>query len=145
MWIGQIGNIDMIKLYLDVDGVLLTTKNTQAAEGGIAFIENILSNFDCYWLTTHCRDNNTDNVLRALSKYYPSNIIEKLKKVKPTKWDTLKTEGIDFNSKFYWLDDYIFEIEKDVLKQHGCLDNLILVNLANKEELFTISSFLVSL
>lgn len=129
----------MIKLYLDVDGVLLTTKNTKTAEGGIAFIEYVISNFDCYWLTTHCKDTSTDNVLKILSKYYPPNIIDKLKKVKPTKWDTLKTEGIDFNSKFYWLDDHAFEAEKKVLKQHGCLNNLILVNLANKDELSNIS------
>ena len=126
----------MKKLYIDVDGVLLTSKNTQMAEGSIAFIEEVLSRFDCYWLTTHCKDGNNNQVLNYLSQYFPINIIEKLKKIKATEWDTLKTEGIDFTSDFYWFDDYVFEIEKIELRKHDCLNNLILIDLNRPNELF---------
>ncbi|MBQ3989453.1 MAG: hypothetical protein II630_01310, partial [Bacteroidales bacterium] len=53
-------------------------------------------------------------------------------------WTALKTEGIDFESDFIWLDDYPREAEKDVLRQHGCYRSLIQVNLDNKDELFDV-------
>ena len=125
----------MKKLYLDIDGVLLTTKNTRAADGAVEFIDLALSNFECYWLTTHCKDGNCNQVLKLLAQYFPNDIIERLKRVKPTKWDTLKTEGIDLGSDFYWLDDFVFEAEKQVLKKNLRLDNLILVDQNNKDDL----------
>lgn len=128
----------MKRIYLDIDGVLLTAKHKTKAPGSIAFLNFILSKFDCYWLTTHCRDGNAEGLLRMLSQYYPLDSIEKMHKIKPTKWDTLKTEAIDFNSSFYWLDDCVFESEKMILKQKGCLDRLIVVNLNNENELLKI-------
>ena len=125
---------------MDVDGVLLTTKNKRAADGSVAFIKYILSHFDCYWLTTHCRDGNADTLLRMLSQYFPSDTLDKLKKIKPTIWTTLKTEGIDFTSGFIWLDDYVFQAEKDELTKHYCLENLILVDLNRDGELVKISN-----
>lgn len=130
----------MEKLYLDVDGVLLTNKNTRVAPYGVEFIDAVTSKFDCYWLTTHCKDGNTDMVLDRLSKYYPTKTIAKLQAVKPVKWNTLKTEGIDFDSDFFWVDDYVFTIEKKVLASNGCMDKLILVDLNRKNELLKICS-----
>lgn len=125
----------MKKLYIDIDGVLLTKRNTRASCGAIEFIDYAIKNFDCYWLTTHCRDGNTDGLLKMLSQYFPQYTLEKLKMIKPTVWSTLKTEAIDFSSAFLWLDDYVFEAEKKVLREKGCLNNLILVNLENAKEL----------
>ena len=75
-----------------------------------------------------------------LSHYFPPNIIKMLHQVKPTKWDTLKTEGIDFDSDFYWIDDYAFEAEKQVLIRKDCINRLIVVNLNRKNELLRICS-----
>ena len=47
------------KLYIDIDGVLITTKNPVAPSGIDRFIQFITSNFDCYWLTTHCKGEST--------------------------------------------------------------------------------------
>ena len=44
-----------MKLYLDIDGVLLHPKEDKAAEHAAELIEYITSEFDCYWLTTHCK------------------------------------------------------------------------------------------
>lgn len=129
----------MYKLYLDIDGVLLTSKNTKAADGAIEFVNFALSNFDCYWLTTHCKDGNCKQVLKLLAQYLPDDVVENLKKVKPTKWNTLKTEGIDFESDFIWVDDYVFEAEKKVLELHTCVENLLLVNLDNHDELLRVT------
>lgn len=125
----------MRKLYLDVDGVLLTTKNTQIAEGIEDFINYIVTNFDCYWLTTHCKDGSTKNVLNMLSQYVPNHIAKQLLAVKPTIWNSLKTEAIDFKSDFYWIDDCVFNAERQILYNNNCINKLILVDLNNPEEL----------
>ena len=123
-----------MKLYLDIDGVLLTTKNTQPAEYSNEFIDYIISHFDCYWLTTHCKGN-TIYALEYLSKYFSQQTIDKLKCIKPTQWDTLKTEAIDLSEEFIWLDDYPFIAEKEFLKVHNCENKLIIVNLNRQNEL----------
>ena len=135
----------MRKLYLDVDGVLLTRKNVRMADGAIEFIDYALSNFDCYWLTTHCRTNDTCNILKYLSEFIPLDTIDKLAVVKPSLWDTGKTEGIDFNSDFYWLDDFLFEFEKITLEKHYRLNRMIKVNLENHGELKRIQNLAATL
>ena len=122
------------KLYLDIDGVLLTTKNTQPAEYANEFIDYIIEHFNYYWLTTHCKDD-TSNVLQYLSKYFSSTTIDKIRCIKPTNWDTLKTEAIGMSEQFVWLDDRPFLAEIEILKQHNCENKLIKVNLNNKDEL----------
>lgn len=133
-----------MKLYLDIDGVLLTAKNPQAAEGAAEFVEFITDHFDCYWLTTHCQGN-TDTALRYLSDYFDDATMERLQSIKPTRWETLKTDGIDFNSRFVWIDDYAMQAEKTVLKQHDASDSLILVDLYGINNLKTIMKRLLNL
>ena len=135
----------MKKLYLDVDGVFLTKKNTQAAENVDKLLNYILPRFDCYWLTTHCHGGDSSVLLDMLSTYFPQETLCKLRKIKPSTWDTLKTEAIDFESDFYWIDDYVFQAEKRVLKQHNCLDRLVLVDLSREKELINIVSTLDAL
>lgn len=125
----------MTKLYLDIDGVLLTKHNTRAADGIEEFLDHVLAEFDCYWLTTHCRDGNPDHLLRMLAFYFTSDVMVKIQRVKPTAWNTLKTEAIDFNTDFFWVDDYVFEAEMNVLRRHKCLNKLLLVDLDKENEI----------
>ena len=97
----------MKRLYLDIDGVLLTTKQTRPASNVQEFINFVTSNFDCYWLTTHCKGNN-QTVLKYLSEYFNKETLKKFETIKATNWTTLKTEAIDFNSDFFWLEDFHF-------------------------------------
>ena len=127
----------MLKLYLDIDGVLLHTKKPHAAEYAAEFIDYVTANFDCYWLTTHCKGDAT-TAQQYLTEYFPAEVMEKIKRIKPTNWDTLKTDAINFHEKFIWLDDYPFRAELDVLKQHGCEERCIVVNLHNSDELKSI-------
>lgn len=131
------------KLYIDIDGVLLTIKNTQRPQYAVEFIDYITSTFDCYWLTSHCKEGNSTYLLQYISSYYNDDIIEKLKKIKPTSWLTVKTEAIDFDSDFYWLDDYVFEFEKKVLKEYHKFERWIKVNLSQENELKRIKKLLV--
>jgi hypothetical protein len=98
----------MTKLYLDIDGVLLTAKHTQAAPGVDEFVEFIIQRFECYWLTTHCKGDSAA-ALRYLTRFLKLATVEKLRQaVQPTNWDTLKTEAIDLASDFYWLNNGLF-------------------------------------
>jgi len=124
----------MKKLYLDIDGVLLTTKQTSPASNVQEFVNFVTSNFDCYWLTTHCKGNN-QTVLKYLSEYFDKETLTKLETIKPTSWTTLKTEAIDFNSDFFWLEDFPFQSEINILDSKSKKDKLIIVDLNKSDEL----------
>ena len=132
----------MTKLYLDIDGVLLTAKHTQAAPGVDEFVEFITQHFACYWLTTHCKGDSVP-ALRYLSRFLQPTTVEKLRQaVRPTTWDTLKTEAIEVTADFYWLDDSPFQVEIAYLQTRGVADRLVVVNLNRPDELSTISKTL---
>lgn len=124
-------------LYLDIDGVILTPKDTKPSQYSKEFLEYVIENFNCFWLTTHCKGE-SNSTISYLSKYFNDEAIQLFKKIKPTTWTTLKTEGIDFNSDFVWLDDYPFKSEKEILKQHSCLDSLIEIDLNRDNELINV-------
>lgn len=100
-------------------------------------IDFITTRFHCFWLTTHCRAK-ANHSIKYLSQFYNISDIEKLKTLSSTDWETLKTEAIDLNSNFLWLEDYPFEAEKRVLHEHGKTNSLILVDLKKENELLTI-------
>ncbi len=129
------------RLYLDIDGVLLTAKDARPAEHVSEFIEFITASFDCYWLTTHCKGDSL-TAIRRLKPYLPEDTLDKLSVVKATSWNTLKTEAIDFVSDFYWLDDCPLHSEKAVLKDRNCFDRLVIVDLNRPSELVRIIDFL---
>lgn len=129
----------MTKLYLDIDGVLLTARHTQAAPGVAAFVEFVTQHFACYWLTTHCKGD-SEPALRYLSRFLAPATLELLRQaVQPTNWDTLKTEAIDVAADFYWLDDSPFQSETAYLQARGVADRLIVVDLNRPEELASIA------
>jgi len=128
----------MTKLYLDIDGVLLTAKHTQAAPGVDEFVEFITQHFACYWLTTHCKGDSAP-ALRYLSSFLKPATLERLRQaVQPTNWDTLKTEAIDVTADFYWLDDSPFQSEIAYLQARSVANRLVVVNLNRPDELVTV-------
>lgn len=95
--------------------------------------------FACYWLTTHCKGDSAP-ALRYLSGFLKPATVEKLRlAVRPTNWDTLKTEAIDLASDFYWLDDSPFQSEIAYLKANNVSNRLLVVNLNRPNELAAIS------
>jgi hypothetical protein len=128
----------IIKLYLDIDGVLLTAKHTRAAEGVDEFVDFVTTHFECYWLTTHCKGESR-TALKYLVQFMQSETIKKLEDaVRPTNWDALKTEAIDFESDFYWLDDSPLPVERRILEDNGVGDRLVLIDLERPSELANI-------
>ncbi len=130
-----------MKLYMDIDGVLLDYENDGCADYAIELIDYVVDEFDCYWLTTHCKGDESV-ALRYLSEYFPEETLKKLRRVKPTNWGSLKTEGIDFDSGFIWLDDYPFQAELAMLERYGASESLFRVNLKNQDELLNVLDFL---
>ena len=128
-------------LYLGIDGVLLDYNTDTYANGAIELIDYITNEFDCYWLTTHCKGDITP-AIEYLSNYFSAETIEKLKTIKPTYWEDLKTEGIDFDKNFIWLDDYPFQAELSVLEHFGVSDSIYKVDLRKENELLTVLNHL---
>jgi hypothetical protein len=122
------------KLYLDIDGVLLTNKNTKPADDSSLFIEYIVDKFDCFWLTTHCKGD-IGNTMKYMARYFDEKTLKVLTEIKATNWTNLKTEAIDFSHEFVWIEDYPFNSEKEVLLSYNRLDSLVLVDLNNRNEL----------
>ncbi|MGB0429563.1 MAG: hypothetical protein ACPGLV_03755 [Bacteroidia bacterium] len=131
-----------MNLYIDIDGVLLT-KSLRIPKNGIEFLEYCVNNFNCYWLTTHCR-HNENNAVKYLLQAYPIELKSSLELIKPTNWDSLKTEGIDFTKPFYWLDDYPMQSELRELEKHNVMDAMIKVDLSKSLELKRIISILTA-
>lgn len=134
----------MKKLYLDIDEVLLTRRG-EPAEGLEEFLKFATESFDCYWLTTHC-DGDTKDVFLYLVGKIPAEAIPFIEKIKPTKFGTFKTEAIEFESGFFWLDDTLFEGEKAMLVKWGVLESFIHIDLvSNPNQLFEVMKKLGSI
>jgi hypothetical protein len=117
-----------MNVYLDIDGVLLAN-DLNAAEHVYEFLKVATQN-PTFWLTTHCKGDAMTAVKRLGTVFTPA-MMELIKDIKPTNWDTAKTDGIDFSQPFLWFDDDLFEDERKVLESHGVLENWIEVDLAH--------------
>ncbi len=108
-----------MNIYLDIDGVLLDTKEYKQMPYLKEFLTTVfdISNGEVYWLSTHTKDGNSDMAIYHLQEKLDKDIFEMIKGIKNTKWNTLKTEGIDLNSDFLWFDDVIFQAEYNVLEK----------------------------
>lgn len=117
-----------MNIYLDIDGVILTRQGDQMPylKEFFDFVFKI-SPTNVYWLTTHCKDGTTDGLLNHLKGRLDTINEEYCMKVKPTKWQTLKTEAIDFDNEFWWFDDYILTAEQKILEQYSKLHSWVKV------------------
>jgi hypothetical protein len=136
----------MVKIYLDVDGVLLGQEsgNVVLARHAEKLIDFLIENFDVYWLTTHC-SGDARRVISYLSRYAPQSLIEKLSSIKPTRFGVVKTDAI--SGDFYWLDDNPLQAEIAELRRREKLDRWIDVNTRARPDdlLFAIDELLYCL
>lgn len=130
----------MTKLYLDIDGVLIG-KNQRIPNRIEDFLGFIFKEFDCYWLTTHCKGD-IKTVIKYLGEFYPESYEKYWRKIKSTNWDALKTEAIEFSSDFVWLDDQPLQSEMLQLSNHESISNLIIVDLQKDSEISRIRKIL---
>jgi len=114
-------------LYLGIDGVILT-KGVLPALHLDRFLKYILVNFSVSWLSSRCRGN-SEGTVKYLSQFIMPDTVILIKGIKPTNFHLDKTEAIDFNEEFFWLDGPLFDSEKNTLKEHNDYDSWIELDL----------------
>ncbi len=128
-----------MNIYLDIDGTLLhedqwDLKN-QAALGLVDFIV-ALRPHNTFWLTTHCRDGNPERARTIMKQYVPKELYADIDRIKPTVWDIMKTEAIDWTQDFIWFDNEILPFEWEQIEQGSEKQQAIEINLrANPNQL----------
>ncbi|MFH0767415.1 MAG: hypothetical protein V1920_04925, partial [Bacillota bacterium] len=116
-----------VNIYLDIDGVILAN-DQQPAKHAKKFLQYITENHTVYWLTTHCKGD-ADYTVNFINRFFDVETLTFLKKIKPTNWSMSKTEAIDFSKPFLWLDDQLFDFEKEDLIKHNALKNWVELDL----------------
>ena len=123
-----------MRLYLDVDGVLLGRGPASAADIALAggaddLLTFALDRFDVRWLTTHGRDGTTDGVLAHLAEFASADFLALAARVQPTLWSTVKVEAFEgSNGDFVWFDDAPLAVERQFLADRGWSDRWWSVN-----------------
>lgn len=125
------------KLYIDINGTLINKKRQCASKHVEEFVDFVLSNYDCYWLSPECCYPIEETKI-YLSNFFSASVVNKLTAIKQTFWNTSKTEAINFNEDFIWLDSYIFGYENEILKRNNKTQNILLVQEAEVDLLDTI-------
>ncbi len=114
-----------MNIYLDIWGTLY--KTASPIEDRMKLLEYILEKCPdtTYWLTTYCQYgiNRAEDVLAR--EFPPEFAHQVAEKVQVAEWETLKTEGIDFDRPFLWLDDNCASAEFTVLKSKAAEQNYI--------------------
>lgn len=126
------------KLYIDINGTLINKKKQCASQHVEEFVDFVLSNYDCYWLSPECCYPIEETKI-YLSNFFTPTVVEKLIAIKQTYWTTSKTEAINFNEDFIWLDSYIFGYEREILKRNNKTRNVLLLEGKETDLLDTIS------
>lgn len=132
-----------MNIYLDIDGTLIHEDRwdmaNPAADGLDEFII-ALRPHTAYWLTTHCRDGNPERVREIMKRYVPVELHADIDRIKPTTWDMMKTEGIDWSQDFIWFDNDISPFEWERIEQGSENQRAIEVNLKrNPKQLIEIA------
>jgi hypothetical protein len=121
-----------MNIYLDIDGTMLHEDNWNTenqAVAGLAEFIIALRPHTTYWLTTHCRDGNPDRARSIMKQHLPLELHPDIDRIKPTTWDILKTEGIDWSQDFIWFDNDISPYEWEQIEQGTENQQVIQVNL----------------
>jgi hypothetical protein len=108
------------KIYLDIDGTLIhedLTENYGKPAAGLEELIVALRAYDVYWLTTHCTDGNPVHAQNKLKQVLPEALYADIERIRPTVWQSLKTEALDFKSPFIWFDNDVMDAERWILKR----------------------------
>lgn len=133
----------IMKIYLDIDGTMihedLTENYCKPAKGLIEFLV-ALRPYDTYWLTTHCTTGDPENARRIMKEKVPEAYHADIDRIKPTVWQDMKTEALDFSSDFIWFDNDVFDAEWKVLEKCAENQSVVQVDLrTNPEHLIEIT------
>jgi hypothetical protein len=98
-------------------------------------LQTILSIYpdNTYWLTTHCWQGE-NRCIEILTPVLHPDTVALLQKIKPTEWNELKTDAIDFKQPFLWFDDDLLPEEAEVLREHDAMSGHVLVDIYHSPE-----------
>ena len=118
-----------LNIYINIDGVLLTNDGTPAKHAE-EFLRNVLAYYpySTYWLTEDCQGD-AGIPMKRIGHLFNAETVELMKKIKPTSWNTLKTNAIDLTKPFYWFESKPSYEEIHTLVEHDVFHNLIKVDL----------------
>lgn len=130
-----------MNIYLDIDGTMIHEDliESRAADGLSDFIISLRPH-QTYWLTTHCRDGNPERPREIMKRFVPPELHADIDRIKPTVWDMMKTEGIDWSEDFIWFDNDISAFEWEQIEQGRDNQQVIEINLkANPKQLIEVT------
>ena len=132
-----------MKVFLDIDGVLLGTDRTRPSRLALAdhacdFLEFVVGHFDVRWLTPHCRGDATPAV-QHLVRHAPASERERLltaaSRIAPTDFRELRTDALPAASEaFVWIDDGPTEPELAALRQRRLFDRWLWIDTREEPE-----------
>lgn len=123
----------MIRAYIDIDGVLIRNgkRGPELIPKFTRVVGCLKKNFDCYWLTTHVRSGaGSAGAMKKLAPFLKRARIDPdiLEGIKPTDWQTLKTEAIEIDQLFIWLEDGLLTAERRICEENGCLESVMMID-----------------
>lgn len=130
-------------LFIDVDGVLFATYEGcfQLRPSVNSFLKWCTEHFECAWLTCWAHE-----PLKALFGHtYGDRYADKIKYCSWQPYDHNKAKGAiayAAGRPFLWIEDGVPEDEREILNQHGLLDNYIFVMPDGKNELVQVQQTL---
>jgi len=132
-----------MKIYLDIDGTMIHEEFGDMWGKSAAGLEEFLialRSYDTYWLTTHCMDGDTKNAVRMMKDVLSEEYHSDIDRIKPTVWKDQKTEALDWDSDFIWIDNDVFDEEWKDLER--CRENQSVVQVdlrSNPKQLIEIT------
>ncbi|MCK5940965.1 MAG: hypothetical protein KAI24_03255 [Planctomycetes bacterium] len=119
-----------MKVFLDIDGVLLGTDRERPtrmalADHAVEFLQFVTANFDVAWLAPQCRgdaDAAVQHLVRHSRMSERERVMSAAAKVRATDYRALRTEALPRDGAFVWFDDGPAERELAFLRQRGWLD-----------------------
>ncbi|KKR78114.1 MAG: hypothetical protein UU23_C0003G0012 [Candidatus Curtissbacteria bacterium GW2011_GWA1_40_9] len=114
-------------IYLGIDGVILT-KGVIPALHLDKFLKHINAYFNVFWLSSRCRGS-SEVIEKYLSCFLEPTTITLTRAIRPTSFSLDKTEAIDFNKDFFWIEPELFDTEKNMLKKHNKFNSWIKLDL----------------
>ena len=124
-------------LYMDVDGVLLRRRNSgifdafELAPHCLEFLEWATAHFRCRWVTSRARTGWPDGIRRAFRSAGAALDDPRwavLDQIEPAAWTINKSEALNPESEFWWIDDAPSSDDVNWLRVHGCEDRLVKIS-----------------
>ncbi|CCQ74194.1 hypothetical protein [Magnetospira sp. QH-2] len=127
-----------MKMFLDIDGVLLTRQGGLSV-GAEIFLRHIVDKHEAYWLSTRTNNGTLDGARKAFHGLLHINLIER---IQPVRWTTLKTEALPFGTEnWLWIDDELMFVERQQLEAENALGNFLRINLRKQPDILNTLRF----